>query len=426
MKSNSYKILIEASKLLMPGNDGVKRYVVELLKLYSKLTEQPDNQFIIDLYLYGKIMPLAEAHELIFRESETKGIAGFVEIWAQKIKQTIPFWLLKWYRKSFAKLYNAIVRGIWWLQYLRRAEHAKRYLLDSYDLVHFPLHITHYPFKHIKTNYLTTVHDLTPILFPQFHDRQTPKHYWRTFRFIEKYNSHVLAVSKSTALDFRKQHPKIDKKRVHVVYESADNQLFTPINNASKEEKIRTKYRLPKGEYILCLSTIEPRKNLLNTIKAFLLFLKENPQTNMHLVIAGKYGWKSDQLFENKELISDKIVFTGFVEDVHLPYLYSQARVLSFVSHYEGFGLPILEAMSCGTPVIYGNNSSQKEIAGLAGYPANSNDVNAISAQMKKACFDDNLYAKKVELSLQRASEFSWGKTAKKTLKLYAEIIVAD
>lgn len=173
----------------------------------------------------------------------------------------------------------------------------------------------------------------------------------------------------------------------------------------------------------MCLSTIEPRKNLVNTIKAFIQLTRQHPKLDLNLIVCGKKGWKVDDLFENEALKSDRILFTGFIDDLDLPLFYANARALCYISFYEGFGLPILEAMRCGTPAIYGNNSSMPEVAGESGIAVAPDNVEAISTAMYNLATDNDLYKKLTEQAWIHSSRFSWEKVALQTMNVYQKII---
>jgi len=150
---------------------------------------------------------------------------------------------------------------------------------------------------------------------------------------------------------------------------------------------------------------------------------QENPDISLKLVIAGKKGWSADSIFSMAEDYKDHIFFTGFVDDEDLAYLYSSALAMSYVSFYEGFGLPPLEAMCCGTPIIYGNNSSLIEVVGDVGLPADPYDVNDIKTQYERIFYDTGLRDRKAKAALKQSLKFSWRDTAIDTLELYKRII---
>ncbi|MEL6868065.1 MAG: glycosyltransferase family 1 protein, partial [Bacteroidota bacterium] len=168
---------------------------------------------------------------------------------------------------------------------------------------------------------------------------------------------------------------------------------------------------------------IEPRKNLLNTAKAFLRLIEEHPDLDVHLVICGKKGWKFEELFKEDLTQSKRIHFTGFVNDEDLPLLYAHALALCYVSYYEGFGLPPLEAMSCGTPVIFGDNSSMPEVVGKGGLPAVADDVEAIKSQMHRLVADPVFREELAREAWRQSRRFSWLKTTLQTLEAYRKVI---
>ena len=206
-----------------------------------------------------------------------------------------------------------------------------------------------------------------------------------------------------------------------MVFEAADNQKFKPNLNKNKGLYVRSLYSIPDKPFLFTLSTLEPRKNLLNTIKAFDLLLDELPDLDINLVIGGKNGWKSKDLMKLRH--QKNIIFTGFVDENDLPLLYNEAEGLCYISYYEGFGLPPLEAMSCKTPVIYGDNSSMKEFFEGFGLPANPDDVISIKEQMKFLLTNKEERIELEERSLERSFDFSWRKTAIKTIAVYEDVI---
>ena len=175
-------------------------------------------------------------------------------------------------------------------------------------------------------------------------------------------------------------------------------------------------------QYFLSLGTNEPRKNLPNLIKAFRKF-KQNPyNSKIGLLLVGGKGWLSDDLKLN-ELQEEQIFPLGFLPDEDLPLVYSGALAFIFPSFYEGFGLPLVEAMSCGTPVITSDNSSLREVAGNCGIYLQPEKIDSIKEAME--IFIEELPNRKtlVEQSLIRANEFSWAKTAEKTLDVYKHLL---
>jgi glycosyltransferase involved in cell wall biosynthesis len=190
---------------------------------------------------------------------------------------------------------------------------------------------------------------------------------------------------------------------------------------------MRRKYRIPETTpYILSLCTLEPRKNLINIIKAFQLLIQKYPDRAVILVIAGQKGWKFDDIFRFKNSDRNRIIFTGFIAEEDLATIYSDAVTLAYISYYEGFGLPPLEAMSCGTPVIYGNNSSMPEVISYCGLAAEPDNIEDIADKFQRILCDANLREKLSRLALARAQQFSWEKSALETLAAYDSVIAGE
>lgn len=435
-----YKILIEANKTLMPGNDGVKRYLLELLNGISIFQELFPNKWEIDLYMgRGKIIKnnkvrdeveafsiriekhQRENEEIIHTEKpyENKLLAlkarlqqelpSFVYDPLSKVYGVLPFrYILKRYREKITK----------------RLLEEKKVDFEKYDLIHIPLPQHFHFLKDVKSKFLVTVHDLTHKLFPEFHTADNIQLSEDGMQEILNKKAAILAISESTKNDILIEYPTINKNKISVIHEACDLNHFKPILDQGLKIKVLQKYGLPDIPYFLSLSTIEPRKNLINTIKAFDKMLSETNDPSIALFICGKKGWKTEALFTKENLSSKNVYFTGFVDEADLPTLYSNALALSYVSLYEGFGLPPLEAMACGTTVIYGDNSSMPEVIGDAGLASDPNDVEDIKQNMKYL-LDKEIRVKLEQKAIKRAFQFSWLKTAWKTLSLYERNINA-
>lgn len=185
--------------------------------------------------------------------------------------------------------------------------------------------------------------------------------------------------------------------------------------------KVQEKYNLPE-KFVLFLGTIEPRKNIEAVIRAFDKASYEFP--SYELLLAGGKGWNNKGIYEihNKLKNKDKIRFLGYVEHEEKPALYKLASLFVFPSIYEGFGLPPLEAMACGTPVITSNASSLPEVVGDAGLMVNPYNINELVEAMKVMLSDAELRQRFIEKGLARAQKFTWERCAEKTLELIQQI----
>lgn len=218
------------------------------------------------------------------------------------------------------------------------------------------------------TKGITTVHDLIWHKFPEFHTTDIIKAHARKMDRLIKFGDTIIVDSKSSRRDLLKIYPAIPPSRVHVVYPGVDER-FSP---RSKEEvnQVLRKYSLPNSEYLIYIGAIEPRKNLDTAIQIFSQLIKKSEYKSYNFIIAGRAGWKNEHihaLVKKLKLVS-RVIFPGFVEDKDIAALYSGASVCIYLSKYEGFGLPPLEAAKSGTPTLLYSNSSLAELF-PASYP---------------------------------------------------------
>ncbi len=272
-----------------------------------------------------------------------------------------------------------------------------------------------------KAKKVTTIHDLTVFKYPQTfqpkggHDIVTNQK--RKLFFVKHYSDLVIAVSQTTKQD-AVEILKIPEKKIRVIYEAADPFYFPRDSDRISETKEKFKIQ---GDYFLCVGTREPRKNIDRAIMAFAQLPKEFH--DFSLVIAGKYGWGDENQISNikYQKLDSRVKILGYTEKEDLAALYSGAKAFVYPSLYEGFGLPIIEAMACGAPVITSNIGSMKEIAGGTAFLCNPESLESIAEAMVKITKEDrkDLEAK----SLRKAGGFSWDKTALQTLEAYHSLL---
>lgn len=232
----------------------------------------------------------------------------------------------------------------------------------------------------------------------------------------------IIAISKNTKNDIIK-YLKIPEDKIDVVYCGVDSS-FNNTENINLAESILKKHNLSNKKYILYVGTMEPRKNLVTLLKAFRLFLDEY-KLNYDLVIVGQKGWLYDDIFKTLETLrlNKNVFFTGVVTDEELPFIYKGASLFVYPSIYEGFGLPVLEAMTCGVPVITSNTSSLPEVIGDAGITIDPMDIKSLSKSMHKVLTDKNTRDLMISKGLERAKLFTWENAAKKTIEIYKDIL---
>ena len=268
---------------------------------------------------------------------------------------------------------------------------------------------------------LLTVHDLSFLRYPP--GAHPPLLAWLSQAVPRSLRraSHVLADSHNTRTDLI-ELMRVPAERITVIGAGVDEN-FHPVRDAARLTDVRKRYRLPE-RFTLGISTLEPRKNFNGLIAAFNQLAARPVHAALHLVIAGGKGWNYEPIFAAAEAspFRARIHFPGFVSDEDLPSLYSLARLFAFPSHYEGFGIPVLEAMACGTPVVCANNSSLPEVAGDAALLVNATDVATLAGAMDRVLVDVSLREAMIARAFQQVKQFTWEAAAHRLLRVYEAI----
>jgi glycosyltransferase involved in cell wall biosynthesis len=288
------------------------------------------------------------------------------------------------------------------------------------DVLHSPDFIP--PF-HLRCKSIITIHDLAFLVYPHFLTKESARYYGQIDQAVKR-TDHIIAVSESTKQDTIRLLG-VPEHKITVIYESA-NPIYRPVNDQEALEQTKRKHHIT-GDFILFVSTIEPRKNLLTLLKAYRQLL-DSYKDNVRLVVVGRRGWLSEEVFtlvEELKLTND-VLFLGRVSVEDLLHLYNAAQLLVQPSFYEGFGLPPLEAMACGTPVVVSNVSSLPEVVGDAALLVDPEDVSELAVAIWRVLTDQVLRADLIAKGLKRAQCFSWEKTARQTLELYQRVAQSD
>jgi glycosyltransferase involved in cell wall biosynthesis len=323
------------------------------------------------------------------------------------------------YIRGINKLANVTVNRIFGNKTINRDD------LAAAEIYHSPF----YPFsEQIKSSNklkkVITIYDLIPVLYPKFFQFQKDGLIHNVLKSIDN-NTWVTCISQATKNDLCNYLPSLDPSKVFVTHLAA-SVLFYRCEDQAMIENVRAKFNIPEGQYVLSLSTLEPRKNIIQSIRCFTRLVKEGNIKDLSLVLAGTKGWDFDGIFNemaSSPEIRERIIVTGYVPDHDLAPLYSGAMMFVYPSYYEGFGLPPLEAMQCGVPIITSNTSSLPEVVGQAGIMVDPNDADELCQAMLKIYNSADVRKKMFLDSMAQAQKFSWKRCAEQTIDTYKAAI---
>ncbi len=261
---------------------------------------------------------------------------------------------------------------------------------------------------------VATVFDMTPVLYRLWHQKKTIQLDGVRLKRIKENADLVITISEHSKKDFLQFAPN---KKAEVIYPGVAAQFSAKVNK-NKLKEVLQKYDLEK-DYFLSVATLEPRKNIRMLIEAFL----ESGLKNK-LVLTGRKGWGSGEIFDLVKQYPDKIKITGFVEDGDLPYLYGGAICMVYPSFYEGFGIPVLEAMTSGVPVICSNTSSLPEVGGDAPLYIDPYSKDSLKKALISVFNNEDLRKTMIAKGLKQAKKFSWQKSARKLNEFYQNLLL--
>lgn len=309
---------------------------------------------------------------------------------------------------------NRIIRVLW--EYFILPLELKKLKVE---ILHSPNYIT--PLMKLGFKVILTIHDLTFLLFADKYPVTKRLLFGRMINIYIKISDKIIAVSENTKKDILRFFT-IPENKISVTYESYPEYYNEYIDSKNAKEHLK-KYGIKK-EFILYVGMIEPRKNILALLKAFIQLDKE---LDLDLVIVGKKGWYYSEI-ENFiasveiEKLNNNIIFTGYIHEDELKYFYRSALVFVYPSLYEGFGLPPLQAMACGVPVITSNISSLPEVVGEAAVQINPESITEIVKNVKLVYNNKDFREILIEKGLKRAKLFNLEKIAENTLNIYKNI----
>lgn len=282
------------------------------------------------------------------------------------------------------------------------------------------LHVTYVGPFFVSCPLVVSVHDLSFKRYPEFFSPRDRLLFATLLPFTLRRASAVVTLSGHAKQEILALFPSLEG-RVHVT-PLAPSALFRPIGEEQLHRVVQSRYGI-RSDFILAVGNLQPRKNLLRLISAFASIRRQVEP--IQLVVTGKAQWQSSAVYAAVRHLGleHDVVFTGYVSDEDLVLLYNAAKVFVYPSIYEGFGLPILEAMACGTPTVTSNTSAMPEVAENAAILVDPYQVNEIAEAIWTILSRPDLAQHLSEQGLQRAAQFSWEKTAQQTLEIYRNVI---
>lgn len=288
----------------------------------------------------------------------------------------------------------------------------------KYDIFFSP---THYIPRFSPIRRVVTIFDLSFLHFPQMFNNKDLWQLTNWTKFSAENADHIITISNFSKQDILTNY-KLDKNKVTVAYPGYNREFFYP-NTQTDIKRIKKKYNID-GSYIIYIGTIQPRKNLIRLIEAVARIDK------IKLVIVGKIkgegrsGWMYEEILQapKKFGVEDRVIFTNFLPTEDLPPLISGAEVFVQPSLWEGFGIPVVEAMACGTPIVCSSGSSLPEVVGVSGLVIDPYSIDQIEQAIRTIISDKKLRQKYSKLSIQQAKKFSWEKMAKIILKTFENL----
>ncbi len=312
---------------------------------------------------------------------------------------------------------NDFIRSrIWEYEMFRRAKH------EQFDVFHSPYFVCS-PFK--LNRELVTIHDVIHIKYPEYISSWPRSLYWWYNKLKSINLTHVVTDSQYSRNDIV-SHLNLRSETVSVIYPGV-SEAFRPIDDPAEMKRVSLKYDLPES-FILYIGGYDRRKNVETLLKSFHTLVLNNPSWRHHLVLGGKKPTSIPKLVSDfgslvEELrLTDRVRFTGYIDEQDIPVVYNLAQVFIYPSVYEGFGLPVLEAMACGTPTIASRESSIPEILNRDDMLVDPLDTEALFRMILRLTSDHELRKSLSIWGIERAKMFSWQSTSRATLDVYASM----
>jgi glycosyltransferase involved in cell wall biosynthesis len=413
-RARPHRVLIDGIKLDDVRTDGIRRYSQGLLTALHAIEQERPEQWQFAVCLRDRrVFPLAEIAAFL-EPGQNIGL-GIVER-AAKATDGRPRWTDP-LRNTVNRARRVAARQAWLRAAAKLTRRRRRINEAQFDLLHLCLPNVWPHYADVDLPRVTTVHDLSHMRRPETMTIENMKTLRDGLDAAVRDESEFLAVSSFTRQELLDVY-NFAPERVHVSLEGSDPGRFFPETRAADLARVRSCCQLPNTPYLLALGTLEPRKNLLRMVQAFRRVLAANPTLEVAFLIAGQSGWGSTRDWAELDETTG-VQRLGHVAEGDLAGLYTEAAAFCYVSHYEGFGLPPLEAMGCGTPVIFGDGSAVPEVVGDAGLGVRADDEAAIARAMERLLLDGELRHQLARRAVMRSGALTWRAAAERTLDAY-------
>lgn len=384
------RIVLDGQPLLNQNKTGIAYYEDGLLR--NLIEQYPKDQYGVDIFTHGR----------------TQIKQKFISDYTPKLKIQECSWFSGKLYRMFTLLFPFPYRC---------------FFREERDITHFCNYVI--PFG-VRGKKVVTVHDLAFREYPDTVRGRTMLMLKRNLKRSLKRADAIVADSEFTKKEILKYY-NVPVERLYVVPCGVDTKKFCPEADAEKLVSVKEKYGIA-GEYFLYLGTLEPRKNLSGLIRAYKMFcesMKAQKAEMPQMVIAGGKGWMYEQIFQTvKELsLEDRVLFTGYVDEEEKPILMGGAMAFCFPSFYEGFGMPPIEAMACGTPVLTSNNTSLAEVTQDAALQVDPYDLGGMAQAMERLFKDEKLRGELREKGWERVKKYSWQNAVKVLHQIYESMM---
>jgi glycosyltransferase involved in cell wall biosynthesis len=407
------RIGIDISTLLNHGKDiGSGRYIINLIKNLLEIDFEDTfiftGRYLTDDYLFI-VDELKSYYENIHQYTSNKPLMNSKSAIKPDLNEKIRFKIFKTTQKKL---------DIW-----------NNMKFPAIEIKGFKADIFHCPDYLIPPTFnkkiILNIYDLAFMRYPQFNFEWFIKKYSREVSRNSKISRKIIVTSQNTGNDLI-EFFSTNKNKIEVIYGAAENS-FKKLKKDEKDFSLLEKFKI-NNKFILSVGTIEPRKNYVTLIRAFNLLKTKYIDFKWQLVIVGRTGWLSESAYQEYEYspYRDDIIFVGRITDEELVHIYNLAEIFVYPSIFEGFGLPVVEAMQCGLPVVASNTSSIPEIIKDKKLLFNPADEQDIANKIIKVLENEKLKKELSEKAIKNAANFSWRKTAQQTLKVYKEVFETD